>query len=408
VRPRSVDWYRLTVAWTSSALIVGVLLAIGRRIVPDVLDLVRRTGHDPDVVATALLAGAFALWWAGVRHLGPVAASPAQQRWEVWRDAKAWQARRRRRSLLSAVPVAAGAGYVVGLAVDAWLPGAVTLLVLVVSAWLIALGQRRDGGPGVAALLGATALGLLSDSAWGPAWGGVIGGLAAVLTVRPRRPRSHRLVPRWNLAAAAQRRWTLGAAATMLDVELLRAGPSPAIGRRFPFSLPSSPLARLAVLTGWRAFRPTVIRAAPGFVIVAAVAEVLGEQAGLLGAVLVLHTLTVATTRDLLAWNEMEAVQRMVAVDPHVALRALAMPCAASTIAVVVFVAVVLTPPWPALVVLVLLPVLATWSRIRAAEEPEELTMASTPMGAVPIQVVGRVVAGVAATALALVVLGSI
>jgi len=400
--------YRFAVAWTSTALIAGLLLAIGRQIVPDVFDLVSRTGHDPDVVGAALLAGTLACWWAGVRHLGPVAASPAQQRWEAWADPHRWQARARLRVLLAAVPFAIGIGYVIGLAGQDWVPGVVAGAVLLATGALIALAQRRDGGPWVVALLAAAALGLLAGAAWGPSWAAVVAAAVVVTTVRPRRPRSYRLVPRWNLAAAAQRRWTLGAAATMLDVEVLRTQSVPGSGRRIPFALPARRARRLAVLSAWRSARPALARAAVGLVIVGAVAEVLGAKAGLLSAAVLLHVLTVATTRDLLAWHELAAVQRVVAVDPRRAVRALASLCAVVTLLVVVFVAVLLTPPWPALMVLLVQPWLGTWSRIRAAEEPEELTMLSTPMGAVPIQVVVRLVAGVGVTILALAVLGSI
>lgn len=409
---KGIDVYRLTVAWTSAALVAGVLLAIGRQIVPDVLALVDRTGHDPDLVAAALLAVTLAVWWAMVRRLGPIAASPAQQRWQVWADPRSWQARQRWRALAVAVPGAASVGYVVGLAsTDPW-PGVATGVVLLIVTIAIALGQRRDGGPFLIGVVGALALGLLTASAWGPALG-TAGGVAAGLAVLPavlnrsRSRRWYRLIPRWNLAAAAQRRWELAAAATMLDPEVLRST-FPITKRRYPFTLPRSPMGRVAVLTGWRALRPAAIRVVIGLLVVAAVGEVLGTTAGLFGAVLLVHVVTVVTTRDLLAWRALPSVQRVLAIDPRRAVDAFAGPCAVATLVVTGVVALVLAPPWAALIVLLLQPLVATWSRMAAADQPEELTMMSTPMGAVPIEFVIRLIAGTQATVIAMIVVAAI
>lgn len=400
--------YRLTVVWTSTALAVGVLLAIGRQIVPDVLGLVERTGNDPDLVAAALLAGTLAIWWAMVRRLGPIAASPAQQRWQVWPDPRSWQTRQRWLALAVAVPCAASVGYVVGLAAtDPW-PGVATGAALLIVTIVIALGQRRDGGPFFVRTAGALALGLLTASAWGTTCGVVIGVAvlpAALLGLRRRR--RHGLVPRWNLAAAAQRRWELAAAATMLDPDVLRS--TLAITRRgFPLTPPASATGRIAMLTGWRALRPTAIRVVVGLVVVAAVGDVLGTRAALLGAVVLIHVTTVATTRDLLAWRALPSVQRLLALDTRRAVAGFAAPCVVATIVVAGVVAVELAPMSSALVVLLVQPLVATWSRMAAADQPEELTMMSTPMGAVPIQVAVRLVAGTDATVIALIVIAAL
>jgi len=409
---KDINVYRLTVAWTSTALIAGVLLAIGRQIVPDVLALVDRTGHDRDLVAAALLAGTLATWWATVRRLGPIAASPAQQRWQVWADPRSWQIRQRWRALALAVPGAASVGYVVGLASnDPW-TGIVIGLALLVVTIAIALGQRRDGGPLFVVVAAAASLGLLTASAWGPTVGavwGVAAGLAALPAVvsGSRSRRTHRLVPRWNLAAAAQRRWELAAAAIMLDPEVLRSTFS-ITGHRCPFRLPRSPMGRIAVLTGWRALRPAAIRVVIGLLSVLAVDEVLGTTAGLLSAVLLIHVVTIVTTRDLLAWRALPSVQRVVAIDPQRAVDAFAVPCVVVTLVVVSVVSVVLTPPWVAVIVLLLQPVVATWSRMAAADQPDELTMMSTPMGAVPIQFVIRLIAGTEAAVIAMIIVAAL
>lgn len=400
-------WYRLSVGLTGGLIGFGVLLAVGRDIVPDVLDLTQRRGFEPALVGAALLIVAAAAWWASIRFVGPWAASPAHQLWTIGDDQRAW----RRHTALKGAPwivVAAGVvAVVVGLASgDAGLfAGAGTVLVLLLLTAAVGLGQRYDGGPRAVVSLGGVAIGLLSGAAWGPVAGGLIG-LAAVgggfLLVRAATWQRSVAIPRWNLAAAGRRR--SAAVASVILVEPLVRQQSSGSRSRMAW-VPAQPMLRLALVSVRRVAVPVLAWMVGGLVVAAALADLLGAYAGVATIALLLHVTTAMTSKGLLAFTTQVEVRRLLMMPRGPALLALAAPCAVATAVTVAATSVLVPVSAAGVLTLVALPALGMASRVASAEAAEEVVMASTPMGAVPLQTTIRLVAGADATVLALVVL---
>lgn len=400
-------WYRISVGLTGGLIGFGVLLAVGREIVPDVLDLTQRRGYDAALVGAALLTATATAWWASVRFVGPWAASPARQLWMIGHDQRAW----RRRSAVRGAPwVALATGLVavvVGLAageLGAW-AGAGTVLTLLVLTAAIGSGQRYDGGPRGVVSLGGVAIGLLSGAAWGPVAGGLIGVVAiaggVLLAGRPTAQR-FAAIPRWNLAAAGRRR-SAAVASVILVEPLVRQQRSGSRSRMV--TLPRHPVIRLALVSARRVAVPVLVWAVGGLVVAASLADLLGPFAGVAAVAVLLHVTTAMTSKGLLAFTSQVEVRRLLMMPRSSALAALAFPCAAATVVVVAAASVLVPLSSAGAVVLLVLPALAMVSRVTSAEAADELVMASTPMGAVPVQTVTRLVAGTDATVLALVVL---
>jgi len=400
-------WYQLAVGWAGGLFIGGVLLAIGQRAVPDVLALADAGGHAPQVVAAALLTGTAATWWAAVRLAGPLAASPARQRWWIGDDPDCWQRHTVRRSFPVVLAAAIAVGAVVGLASSGygpWVAGATITVLLAIWAGEI-VGQRRDTGPHIAGWIASAALGLLSAATWG-AWIGVLLGVtvAGAVTVRAGRWqwRKGALPPRWNLAAAASRRAGAEASVVLMEAPVFAA---PSGSRRSISRVPSRPGPRLAFVVSLRVAGRVGVTIALGLLIAAEVGEVLTDLAGVVVLVVLLHRTTVITTRVLLAWASSESVRRFLAIPRRDAILALSIPCAATT-------ALTIAVAWPLLTLsawevgfLLLLPPLATWRRLAQVETADQMVLMSTPMGAVPVQVVTRLVAGIDVTVIVLLVL---
>ncbi len=401
-------WYRLSVGLTGGLIAFGVLLAVGREIVPDVLDLTQRRGFDAALVGAALLTGAATAWWAGIRFAGPWAASSAQQLWTIGPDQRSW----RRRTALRAAPWILGAAGVVAIVVGlaagdlGLVAGAATVLALLLLAAAVAAGQRRDGGPRGVASLGGIAVGLLSAAAWGPVVGALVGGAAivgSVLLAGRASWQRYAAIPRWNLAAAGRRR--SAAVASVILVEPLVRQQSSGSRSRLG-SLPRRPVVRLAVVSVRRVAVPVLAWVVGGLVVAAALSDLLGTFAGVAAVALLLHVTTAMTSRGLLAFTSQAEVRRLLMLPRAHGLAALAAPCAAATVLVVAAASVLVPLSAAEAVVLLALPAVGMASRVSSAEAADEMLMVSTPMGAVPVQMIVRLVAGVDATLLGLVVLG--
>ncbi len=400
-------WYRLSVGLFGGLIGFGVLLAVGRDVVPDVLDLTQQRGHDATLVAAALLAGAATAWWAGIRFVGPWAASPAEQLWTIDHDQRSW----RRRAALRASPwivVTAGVvAVVVGLAAGdlGLLAGVATLLALLVLTAVVGVGQRYDGGPRAVVGLGGVAIGLLSAATWGPVVGGLVGVVAVaggVLLIGRPTGRRREAIPRWNLAAAARRRASAVASVILME-PLVRQQSSGSRSRQA--WLPRRPALRLAVVSVRRVGVPVLAWAVGGLAVAAALADLLGPYAGVASVALLLHVTTALTSKGLLAFSSQVEVRRLLMMPRGEALVGLAVPCAAATVLVVGVASVLMLISAAGAVVLLVVPAVGMASRVASAEAADELVMASTPMGAVPLQTTIRLVAGADATVLALVVL---
>ncbi|MGJ9421840.1 hypothetical protein [Aeromicrobium sp. CF3.5] len=398
-------WYRISVGLTGGLIGFGVLLAVGREIVPDVLDLTQRRGYDAALVGAALLTATATAWWASLRFVGPWAASPAHQLWTIGDDQRAW----RRRSAVRGAPwVALATGLVavvVGLAageLGLWAGGGTVLALLMLTA-AIGSGQRYDGGPRGVVSLGGVAMGLLSGAACGPVAGGLVGGAAiaggVLLAGRPTAQR-FAAIPRWNLAAADRRR-SAAVASVILVEPLVRQQRSGSRSRLA--TMPRHPAIRLALISTRRVAVPVLAWAVGGLVVAAALADLLGSFAGVAAVAMLLHVTTAMTSKGLLAFTSQVEVRRLLMMPRGPALAGLAIPCAAVTVVIVGAASVLMPLSVAGAMVLLALPALGMASRMSSAEATDELVMASTPMGAVPVQTVIRLVAGADATVLALV-----
>lgn len=400
-------WYRISVGLTGGLIGFGVLLAVGREIVPDVLDLTQRRGFEPTLVGAALVTAAATAWWASIRFVGPWAASPAHQMWTIGHDQRAW---RRHTALRGAswIVVAAGVvAVVVGLAAGdlGLLAGAGTVLALVMLTAAVAAGQQHDGGPRAVVSLGGIAIGLLSGAAWGPVAGGLIG-LAAVGggVLLSGSATWHRFaaIPRWNLAAAGRRR-SSAVASVILVEPLVRQQRS---GSRSRMAwIPARPILRLGLISVRRVAGPVLAWMVGGLVVAAALANLLGAYAGVATVALLLHVTTTMTSKGLLAFTSQVEVRRLLLMPRGPALLALACPCAVATVVTVAAASLLMSLSVAGAGMLLALPALGMASRVVSAEAADELVMASTPMGAVPLQTITRLVAGADATVLALIVL---
>lgn len=403
-------WYRFGVGWTGGLLGAGVLLAIGREVVPDVLALTEARGHDRIIVAAALLSGTAAAWLAGAHFLGPIAASAARQRWEIDADPVRWQRGAARRLVPVMLVTATVVGTVIGLAAGdsnarAVGVGAVAVAALMAMSMGAVHAQRRDIGPHAVGWVASVALALLTAAAWGPIFGVLVGVVAVAGATRragPWRWRQGGLVPRWNLAAAAARRASAYTATLLMEAP---ARPATSGDRRAVARLPATGAGRLAVIGMWRAASRVGVTIGVGLLVATVSAELLGRPAGVAAVVVVLHLTTGTATRVLLAWWTSESVRRTLALPTRPTRVALSVPACAATFVTVGLAVPLLTLAIGEVVALLLLPVLATWSRVSTAAAADQLVMMSTPMGAVPIQTVTRTLSGVDATILVLMAL---
>ncbi|RBM19621.1 hypothetical protein [Streptomyces sp. PT12] len=399
------------------ALMVGLtamlLFAVGNSLLPDVLNQAERRGYSADWFAVALLLFTLGLWVRFWYFAGPLAVSAGRLQWFMWqRDPRGWLRREAVKAyliggglatvlaVLSALVMAAGDGPYLALAVAVW---GLLQLFLVLAVQL----QRRDLDA-VARLLPFILCSLGVVLAVGEAWNGPVSALTGVcllsclavarrgiLTLPGTRTE---LTPRWQLYRGARGRWSLGAGATMLDHEVVRVmrhreakvtrEPLPAFvyRLRWPLGLAGAVLAR-----NLRAVIPTIGLMFP---LIFALHRLLGPLPALLLTALLELTVTVTMVRSSEEWLRSNALSRIWGTGGSRVPVALALPGVAVSLAIAAAVSLALGFPPLAALVLLVLPGAIIARRHSARGGSTEFGILATPLGAVPLNTVNRVIAG--------------
>ncbi|WP_026877205.1 hypothetical protein [Jiangella gansuensis] len=416
MRPRTAGgWYELAVG---AALTAMVLYAVAASGVPEILAGARDRGHSPGWVAVSLLCFVVGAWIAGWHFAGPLAVPAARLHWLVWRQHPAQLLRSAAAQVLlvsmalaTLVAVVAGLALAavglpaVGPSVAVWL----TLELLVVATMYL---QRRDlDGPArwAAFAAGAAGVSVAAGEAWGPAGvvaAGAVAGIvvtaALVAAIRrgatARRGRAAELTPRWQLYRGARHRWAVSAGFTLMEGEVVRLvrqrdqttrrRPIPAAAYRWPRPLGLSAVVLL------RSTRPVAAIGVLAVPLAFAANEILGSTPAVTVLVLTQFALVMTTARAAETWLTSEALPRIWGAGAHETSAALAAPCVAAGLVLAATAVIGFSLPPAAGAVLAALPV-AILLRRRSARRPAAgLTLISTPMGAVSVQSVNKVIAG--------------
>ncbi|WP_053203519.1 hypothetical protein [Jiangella muralis] len=413
MRPRSKgDWYEVLLGVALAAM---VLYALGNSGVPRLLTDAEERGHSAAWVAVALLGFVLSAWTAGWSFVGPVALTAARLHWVSWRRPDVAIRAAGRRALLVSVVAGAVVAVTAGLALDAAeLPSVVPAVAVWTALQLLLLVavqlQRRDLDRTARLLpiaFGAAAVVIAAAEAWGAVAATVtacvaaVAGAAAVVTgggVARRRDAVAELTPRWQLLRGARHRWAIVAGITLMDgdvVRIVRNRDAKATKRALPAAVFRGPrpvgLAAAAFLRGLPAALTIGAVAVP---IAFAAHEILGLTPALVVVVLAELVVTRVTARAAEAWLASPALPRIWGLDGNGPAAALAAPAVVVCAVIAATVTAGLSLPAQAGLALAALPV-AVVLRRRSARRPDAgLTVIATPMGAVPVQTVDRVVAG--------------
>lgn len=415
MRPRSwTGWSEVVVtAGLSAVLVYSVLYSVGDSAIPALLAEADRRGHSPGRVSVSPLALVLAVWVGGWNFVGPLAVSQSRLLWLVWRkEPSAWLRQEKIRAAVVAAFLAGLVAMAVGSASAAtgsrpvahalgvW----ITLVVVVLG--LVHL-QRRDldgVGRSASTTFGAAGAVLVIAEAWGYPAAGIVGcGLVAAVLLRPpgrpRRPSSGgELTPRWQLHRGAQNRWAIDAGITLMDGEIVRMVrhrgtdvarrllPAPVYRTRWPANVSAVLLAR-----GVRTVALTVGLVLP---VVLAVNVIVGPGPATVVAILAEYSVIVAMTRAAATWRSSRALPRLWAHDGRTTSIALMAPGLATCLVVAFVVCVAVPLPALVRVVLVALPAAALLRRMSVRNATAEITLVATPAGAVPVEVLNRVIAG--------------
>ncbi|SEF17344.1 hypothetical protein [Jiangella alba] len=413
MRPRSRgDWYEVVLGVALAAM---VLYALGNSGVPRLLTDAEERGHSAVWVAVALLGFVLSAWTAAWSFAGPVAVTAARLHWVDWRRPDvAIRAARRRALLVSAVAgavVAVTAGLALSAAV---LPSVLPAVAVWTALQLLLLSavelQRRDLDRTARLLpvaFGAAAVVVAAAEAWGAvaatvtACGAAAAGAAALAAgggTGGRRDTVAELTPRWQLHRAARHRWAIVAGITLMDgdvVRIVRTRDARATRRALPAAVFRGPRPiRLAVAAFLRGLPAALTIGAVAVPVAFAAHEILGLTPALVVVVLAELVVTRVTARAAEAWLASPALPRSWGIGRNGPAAALAAPAVVVCAVVAAMVTAGLSLPVTAGLVLAALPV-AVVLRRRSSRRPDTgLTVIATPMGAVSVQAVNRVVAG--------------
>ncbi|SDT57507.1 hypothetical protein [Jiangella sp. DSM 45060] len=413
MRPRSRgDWYEVVLG---AALAAMVLYALGNSGVPRLLTDAEERGHSAVWVAVALLGFVLSAWTAGWSFAGPVAVTAARLHWLAWREPDVAIRAARRRALLVSAVAGAVVAVTAGLALSAAeLPSVVPAVAVWTVLQLLLLAavqlQRRDLDRTARLLpvaFGAAAVVVAAAEAWGAvaatvtACGAAAAGAAAVATgggTARRRDTVAELTPRWQLHRAARRRWAVVAGITLMDgdvIRIVRNRDAKASKRALPVAVFRGPRpVGLAVTAFLRGLPAGLTIGAVAVVVAFAAHEILGLVPALVVIVLAELVVTRVTARAAEAWLASPALPRVWGVSGAGPAAALAAPAVVVCAVIAATVTAGLSLPAQAGLVLAALPV-AVVLRRRTARRPDTgLTVIATPMGAVSVQAVDRVIAG--------------
>lgn len=430
MRPRTGGgWYELGIG---AALTAMVLYAVGASGIPEILAGAQARGHSPGWVAVSLLCFVGSAWIAGWYFAGPLAVSAARLHWLVPRQDPAAMVRRATvQVVLGSAALATVVAVVTGLALDAvGLPAVVPALAVWLVLELLVLAairvQRRDLDAVARTTAFASSLAGVTVAA-GEAWGrgaltaiGVVaaGTLTAAIAVAARRGTSRdgtvrrwrgvtaELTPRWQLRRGARHRWAVSAGVTLLEgdvVRIVRQRDNTALGRPLPAAVYRAPAPlNLSAVVLLRSARSIAAIASVAVPLAFAAHEILGSTPSFVVIALAQFALVISTARAAESWLTSDALPRIWAADGPGPAAALAVPCVLAGLGLAAIAVAGFPLPPAAGVALAALPVAILWRR-RSARRPDTgLTLVSTPMGAVSVQSVNKVVAGPDAVLLAI------
>ncbi|GLY32162.1 hypothetical protein [Kineosporia sp. NBRC 101731] len=380
----------------------STLWSVGDQILPAVLRAAQERGFSPELLA---LAGGLALagvWVQALYFAGPIAASAAQLQWLPAADVLG-----RDRILTGLITAAAIAMLVVVAVLVAramgWpVPLALGTAVLLCATLATVVQLQKRDAPGPVALLSAvfliTALTLAAVQAWTLPTGTAVGLGFALMATRPsRRPRAlgapHPLVPRWQLIRGHTHRWSVNAGMLALDTDIVQAvheSQGRPTRRPLPVRWYRTPAALAGVVLR-RALTETFVPTAALVLTALIAAALLGPGAGLAVFVVLQYRLTTAIGRMAESWLASPALQRIWARRTTPA--ELFAPVFVSALLVTLTACLTLSPPLPAVLVLLAVPPLVLLRREGARRSGSFLLLA-TPAGPLPIQTVNRAIAG--------------
>ena len=359
------------------------------------------------VVGGPVLAAAAGVALVGITlvaasRLGPLWVTAPEHR---WRPADALLRERSRTVLRGAVSVAVLVGLVTAAAVPGWrvacgVGAAAAVLVAVTAA---ALGQRLDraataGSVGAVLVVAGIVVTLLGATAGAAPLLVVIAGATAAGLLRTRSAGSTRtplhgrpVPPSWELRRAGATVDALRTATVLLDGTPLSAAADARLApRRRPVAVPDvlRPLVR-ALSTS------RVVDLVPLLAVPAAVAAVGGTAAAVVAVLVVTHVVTVVATRWVDVWFDSPALARTFATrrPPLVAVLAGTAAVLVGGAAVVSCALAGIGPGWGAVAVGA---AVLTWERRLSGRRLAGRVgaLVATPMGAVPVDLAQRVVAG--------------
>lgn len=397
----------------SAVFLATFLYALGSSAIPDILAEAEQRGHSSDWLSLSLLLFVLGLWTAGWYFAGPLAISAARLQWLVWRrDPTRWLRHETARALVAAAVLATIIAVVAGLAlaeagsphnIAAFVVWVVLELLVVITIFL----QRRDLD-GIARLipvvLGVAGVVLITGEAWTGLVAVIVGTglMIGLIATRPRRLQlsgsQGELAPRWQLERAARNRWSVGAGVALMDGEIVRivrqrdAKVTKRLLPAFVYLRPWPINLSLAVLA--RGLHSIALSVALGLPLAFAALEILGPLPAVLVIVLLEFFMTVAMSRSVQTWVTSNALPRIWAAEGSQVVIALAMPCLAVCLATAVIATIGLSLPLSVGLVLVVLPAAIMWRRHSAHDGGRDFALVSTPIGAVSVQAVNRVIAG--------------
>ncbi|MGL5827359.1 MAG: hypothetical protein ACRCYU_21505 [Nocardioides sp.] len=400
-------WEAVTTTVVTGTLVAGALWGIGSVALTELLVSWQQSGHDAGTLHAGLLTGLAGVWLAANVHIGPVARSRAELQWDDCETVDApvhsgFGARYLLGSSIVAVVVAF-------TAVVAPLPamtnhlrgGALFLTVLVMLSALALVGEYGDARELLTAssrALAMTAMALVALSAGDRA---VAGGLAVAAVVALGWGGRRRLVttpadapPRWLLVRAAEQRWAMHASVVLLDGSVARQVGERLGGQRLllPRSVPPNAgptLTRVATLLVRQA-GPTTVLSVPALYLAHRLTESWSTDGAVTVALLAMGAVAVLTGASADRWADAPALRRTYAeMSPRLVLA----PAMISLLAVAIGAIAILGPPLATGVLLVLLAPALVLRRHRARTSDTDGWL-SSPMGAIPLGHVNRLVAG--------------
>lgn len=407
-------------------LVVAFFFFLGRDTIPGAAETASLGGHSLLSLTVAAACLVAAAWIPLCYLLGPLAATRARMIWQLSLGDPAGQLRamRIRAFAIGFVAAAVPAG-VAALSVATWgLPwawGAAGASLLLVGGLAFAMEVQRRDRPEVVRVAGVVAttvaVGLTVSEIWGVVPALLLLSVLAVL-VRVGRPAmpsmsGHRpappLTPAWQLSRAAMNRWLVGVGVTALDPTAVmgtQGSVQRASAARLPKVLFRVPAPwGLAVVFFVRVLTLRAVAYMAAAVLAVTTGRIWGDEVGIAILLIVQFAIVLDFSKSLVEW-QMNHTFRRVWPFSRALVVALAAPAVVASLLISLPAALLLDASGLGLAVMALLPAAVLWRRLQALRaDDSQLLMVSTPAGAVPVQVVNRLLAGPDVVVLAIIVL---